>query len=224
MKNAANKTSLRSAAVIAGFGLLIMAIAAPFAEMYVFPKLVVPNNAIETTNNIIANEPLFIAAIFCYLITFICDIIVAWALYILLMPVNEKLSLLTAWFRLIYAVIAIVALLNLVSVYNLTAYKQNQLYDQVISYLNCFRNYFSFALIFFSIHLLLLGYLVFKSKYIHKIFGVLLFISGLGYLLTSLKPFLLKNINLDFALFTFFGELIFMIWLIIKGSRIQEPI
>jgi len=50
----------------------------------------------------------------------------------------------------------------------------------------------------------------------------LLIIAGLGYLLTSLKPFLFPDINLDFAAYTFYGELIFMLWLLIKGPRIKE--
>ncbi|WP_374756152.1 DUF4386 family protein [Larkinella rosea] len=36
----------------------------------------------ETVQNIIANQTLFRTGIFCYLITFLCDIVAAWALYI----------------------------------------------------------------------------------------------------------------------------------------------
>jgi len=50
----------------------------------------------------------------------------------------------------------------------------------------------------------------------------LLIIAGLGYVLTTLKPYLFPDINLDFAEYTFYGELIFMLWLLIKGSRIKE--
>ncbi|MBD0331300.1 MAG: DUF4386 domain-containing protein, partial [Chitinophagaceae bacterium] len=84
--NLTNKTSLRTAALITGIGLFIMVIAAPFSELFVYPKLVVPGNAAETVKNIIANKTLFISAIFGYLVTFICDVVVAWALYVLLKP------------------------------------------------------------------------------------------------------------------------------------------
>jgi len=226
MTNSKNKVSLRRAALIAGLGLFIMVIAAPFAELYVYPKLIVAGNAAETAKNIIANKALFISCIFGYLVTFICDVLVAWALYVLLKPVNENLSLLTAWFRLVYAVIALVALLNLVNVLQLlntsdyvTAFQSNQ----VMISLNAFRHDWYFGLLFFSIHLGLLGYLVFRSEYIPKILGVLLIIAGLGYLVTTLKPYLFPNLNLDTARFTFYGELIFMLWLLIKGTRIKEP-
>src|SRR5215212_10332735 len=92
MKNRANQISLRSAALLAGIGLLIMAIAAPFAELYVYPKLIVPGNAAETVQNIMANRVLFTAGMFGYLIAFLCDVLVAWALYLLLKPVNENVS------------------------------------------------------------------------------------------------------------------------------------
>ena len=229
MVDSANKTSLRTAALIAGIGLLIMVVAAPFAELFVFPKLVVPGNAAETTQNIIANKTLFTSAIFGYLITFICDLIVAWALYVLLKPVNEELSLLTAWFRWVYTVIALDALLNLVTVLRilnasdiLTGSQLDQFSAQVMLSIQAFRSHWYFGLIFFGIHLGLLGYLAIRSKYIPSILGVLLIIAGSGYLLTNLKPFLFPTINLDFAEYTFYGELIFMLWLLIKGPRIQE--
>jgi hypothetical protein len=156
-------------------------------------------------------------------------VVVAWALYVLLRPAGKHLSLLTAWFRLVYAVIALVALLNLVNVLRLlntsnylTAFGPNQLNAQVMISLNAFRYEWYFGLLFFGIHLGLLGYLVFKSGYIPRIMGVLLIIAGLGYLITTLKPYLFPNFNLDIARFTFYGELIFMLWLLIRGSRIKE--
>jgi len=227
--NRTHKTSLGSAALIAGIGLLIMVIAAPFAEIFVYPKLVVPGNAAETVRNIMANMTLFTSAIFGYLITFICDLLVAWALYVLLKPVNKNLSLITAGFRWVYTGIALVALLNLVTVLRLlntsdtlSLLQPDQLHTQVMLSLSAFRTQWHFGLLFFGIHLGLLGYLVFRSKYIPRILGVLLIIAGLGYLLTSLKPFLFPDINLDFAEYTFYGELIFMLWLLIKGPRIKE--
>lgn len=224
-----NKSSLRTAARIAGIGLLIMAISAPFAELYAYPQLVIPGNAAETVQNILANQNLFRSAILGYLIAFLCDVIVAWALYVLLKPTNENLSLLTAWFRLVYTVIALAALLNLITVLRLidtsslsTLFPSDQLQAQVILSLNAFKSQWYFGLLFFGIHLGLLGYLVFRSTYVPKILGWLLIITGMGYLLTTLKPFLFPEINLDFAEYTFYGELIFMLWLLIKGPGIKD--
>ena len=225
-----NKIPLHTAAVIAGISLLAMVIAAPFAELYVLPKLIVSSNAAETAKNLVANKTLFVSGIFGYLITFICDIVVAWALYILLKPTSPDLSLLTALFRWIYTGIALVSLLNLVNVFwllknpdSLPGFTSDQLHVQMMLLIKAFRSGFRFGIILFAIHLLLLGYLIFKSNYIPRILGVLLVITGLGYLLTSTEPYLFPNVNVDFAQFTFYGELIFMLWLIIRGSRIKEP-
>ncbi|MFD2937379.1 DUF4386 domain-containing protein [Spirosoma flavum] len=219
---------LATVALIAGSSLLIMVMAAPFAELFVFPKLVVAQNPAQTAKNIIANQPLFVAGIGAYLITFIGDLIVTWALYLLLKPVHENLSLLAAWFRLIFAVIALVALLNLLTVFRLlmtTDYsavlEPKQLHTQATLCLNAFRSGFHFGIIFFAIHLVLVGYLVIKASYIPNSVGILLIITGLGYVLTSLKPYLFPTTNLNFVQYTYYGELIFMGWLLIKGSRLR---
>lgn len=221
--------SLNNAALIAGLTLLGLAIVAPFAELYALPKLIVSFKATETAQNIIANKPLFVAAILAYLLAFILDLILTWALYIFLKPVNEDLSLLTAWFRLVYTILSLVALNNLITGFRLlttpeylTIFQPEQLNAHAMIFFKAFRNHWYFGLVFFALHLFLLGYLVIKSDYIPKIIGILLIITGAGYLLNTLKPYLFPSLNTDFAHYTFFGELIFMGWLLIKGSRLKE--
>jgi hypothetical protein len=223
-------TTLPQAALIAGVGLLVMTVTAPVAEFYVYPKLIVPGSIDQTSRNIQANQGLFLAGVLCYLIAFICDVLVAWALYVFLRPVNTSVSLLTAWFRLVYTVIALFALLNLVTVLRLlntpnylTLVGSDQLYAQVRLLLDSFRDQWGIGFVFFGIHLGTLGYLVYRSGYIPKILGILLTIAGLGYLIDNLSPYLLPNADLRFLMITFFGELIFMLWLLIRGSKIEDP-
>ena len=75
----------------------------------------------------------------------------------------------------------------------------------------------------FGVHLVLLGGLVYQAGYIPRLLGVALAITGLGYLLTSLRPFVAPTLQVDFALYTFYGELFFMGWLLVRGQRIAEP-
>ena len=84
MSNRTAEISQRHAALIAGFGLLIMTIFYVFADIFVFQNLIVPGDGTTTANNIMANELLFRTGICCILIVLICDVIVAWALYIFL--------------------------------------------------------------------------------------------------------------------------------------------
>ena len=140
------QTSIKTAALISGFCLLIMVIAAPVAEMYAYPKLIVRGSIAETINNLSMQKSLFTTCILAYLLTFILDIVVSWSLYLLLKPVNADVSLLAALFRVVYTVVAIAALLNLVSVYRIvyssTAFslEPENIRLQVAQYLNAFKS------------------------------------------------------------------------------------
>lgn len=218
--------SMRKSAIVAGLGLLLMAILAPIANFGVFGALIVPGDATSTANNIMASAGLFRIGIFVFLIVAILDVVVAWALYILLKPVSKSLSLLAAWFRVVYAAILAVALSNLLIVLQLLngdgylrAFETNQLYAQVMLFLNTFTDGWDLGLVIFGLHLLVLGYLVFKSGYIPKILGILVIVAGLGYLIDNLGKLLSPNYNLTIAMFTFIGEVLLIFWLLWKGIK-----
>ena len=221
--------TLRQAALVAGFAYLLSPVTT--AEFSIMPKLVIQGNIEQTVQNLSAHHGQFVAAILCYFITFLEDIVIAWALYYLLAPVNKSMSLLTAWFRLVYTAIVLVGWLNLVSVYHLlntpdyvTLFGKSPLHAQVQLLLRSFRDDWSVSLIIFGIHLVLLGYLIYRSGYIHWIIGILLIVDGLGWITDSLQPFLYPNAHLGFLFITFFGELVFMLWLLIMGWRLKVPI
>ncbi|WP_339666151.1 DUF4386 domain-containing protein [Maribacter arcticus] len=215
--------SLSRTAQIAGLGLLIMALTVPFAEFYIFPKLIGENPA-ETTKNIVTNKILFTSGIFLHFITLLCDIIVAWALYLFFKPVHKGLSLLAAWFRLTYTAMYLVALSNLMKTLNLInqpkLLENCQQLDTVVFFINSFKLEWSFGLIIFGSYLLLLGYLIYRSAYVPKVIGVLVLLAGLGYVVHTLGIFFSPETNLDLLFITFFGELIFMVWLLVRGSKI----
>lgn len=78
------------------------------------------------------------------------------------------------------------------------------------------------GLVFFAFHLLILGYLVFRSGYIPTVFGVLVFISGLGYLVDSVGTLLFPQLAGVFEVIGFttvIGGVPLMFWLLIKGVR-----
>ena len=220
--------TLRRAALIAGIGYLLMPVS--YAEFFVFPKLLIPGDIEQTALNIVAHGRLFGVAILCNLVTLILDVVIAWALYVLLVPVNRSLSLLTAWFRLVYTAVAFVALFHLVTVYRLlttpvylTLFGSGPLHALAQLQLNSFRYDWSMSLVIFAIHLILLGYLIFRSGYIPKILGILLVLDGVAWVITSLEPYLYPNAHLEFLFTASFVELLLPLWLVIRGWRIQEP-
>lgn len=220
--------SLRTAAIVAGVTYLLNPVS--YAEFYIYPKLIIPGHIEQTVLNIGAHTGLFAGAILCYLASFTGDVILAWSLYVLLAPVNKALSLLAAVFQWVYAGIAIGAVVNLVTVYHLvnmrdylTAFGSGPLDAQVLLLLHAFRYGWQIGLVLFGIHLVLVGCLIVRSRYIPWIVGVLLIINGLGWMLDSLGPYVLPNANLEFTFYSFFGEIVFMLWLLIRGWKVRPP-
>ncbi|MGM0877447.1 MAG: DUF4386 domain-containing protein [Bacillota bacterium] len=220
----------------AGFGLLLMFILAIFANFFVLESLIIPGDAATTANNIIANELLFRGGISSFIIVIILDVLVAWALYILLKPVNKNLALLAAWFRLIYTAIFGVALYKFLSVLQLlsgadylTVFETDQLHAQVMLFINAFNNGWLIALVFFGFHLFVVGYLIFKSGFMPRILGILLIMASMGYLIDSFAKLLLSNYTdyetiflLIVAVPGVIGELSLALWLLLKGNKIPE--
>lgn len=218
--------SIRKSAIVAGLGLLLMAILAPIANFGVLEKLIIPGDATTTANNIMASPELFRIGIFVFLIVAILDVVVAWALYILLKPVNKSLTLLAAWFRVVYAAIFVSALSHLLIVLQLLngseflkVFETNQLHAQVMLSLTAFTDGWNIGLALFGLHLLVLGYLVFKSGYIPKILGILVIIAGLGYTIDNFGKILSTNYNVSLTTFTFIGEVLLIFWLLWRGIK-----
>jgi Domain of unknown function (DUF4386) len=233
MVKPSTRTPLRTAALITGLSMLILGIGAPIGEFYILPKLLAPGNIIQTAKNILSNQNLFRISVVGYLINFIGDVVIAWGLYMLLRPVNEYLSILMSSLRVVFAVVALAALLNLITVLQLldaspykTFFELNQFYAQMDLAFNGFRNGWTFALAIFGIHLVLLGYLVFGSNYIPKFIGVWLMVGGIGWFVNSIQPFLFPAFKINFTIIsiTGAGELVFLLWLLIKGARLKEPV
>lgn len=224
----ANGLPLRAAAVIIGLAYLLNPVS--YAEFTLYPKLVIPGHVDQTVANISAHPGLFATMLVFYLINFIQDIIIAWALYYLLAPVNRAVSALASLFQLVYAAIAFVGVFNLATVFHMVTdpeylklFGAPALHAQVNLLLHTFRAYYSLSLVLFGIHLILVGVLVARSRYIPWLLGAVLVIDGAGWIVTELQPYLYPHVNVDFLFVTFFGELLFMLWLLIMGWRIREP-
>lgn len=230
MTNRITELSQHQAAIVAGIGLLLMALIAPFAEFSVRQSLIVPGDAATTATNLMANEFLARISICIYLIVAILDVVVAWALYVFLKPVHKSLSLLAAWFRVVYAAVLAIVLVNFVMALHLLSgadylavFETDQLYAQMMFLLNAFGDGWNMGLAIFGLHLLVLGYLVFKlSGAMPKILGILVMIAGLGYLIDGFGKLLLPNYHANIALFTFIGEVLLIFWLFFKGARLSK--
>jgi Domain of unknown function (DUF4386) len=228
--------SQRQAARIAGFAYVVIIVLAFFANFFVVERLVEPGAAAATVSNIAGSEGLFRSGVAALMAVFVSDAVVAWALYIFFRRVSGDVSLLTAWFRLLYTAISAIALLNLLVAALLvgqadyaTALGAGQRDAQVMLFLDAYDYGWAIGLVCFGIHLVLLGFMVVRSDYVPSILGVLLAVAGLGYLVDSLARFVLPNYE-DYAnLFLVLvavpaipAEFSFTGWLLLRGGRAPD--
>ncbi|MCR8642905.1 DUF4386 domain-containing protein [Paenibacillus sp. N1-5-1-14] len=221
----------RKAAFIAGISLIIMTIASFVAYGYIHASLIVKGDASTTFHNILASSSLFKAEIFGWLVIFLCDIIVAWAFYIFLKPINKELSLLGAWFRLMYTAILGTVLFHLLEVMLLieradALTESIQLQDQVLHQVEAFERIWSMGLIVFGLHLLIVGYIAIRTRTIPRIISILLLLAGAGYMIVHLSSTFIPQyegvislINYIFMAPMIAGELGLGLWMLVKGGK-----
>jgi hypothetical protein len=73
----------------------------------------------------------------------------------------------------------------------------------------------------FGAHLLLIGYLAYRSGYVPRIVGALLLIAGLGYATDSLGAVLSADSWNAVSSFTFLREFLLALWLVIRARHIS---
>lgn len=225
--------SPKKIARFAGVLYLIIFIASPLAFIVGKGGLLVPGDATATAENIMASESLFRIGIASETVVFLVEIIMAAIFYVLLKPVSPMLSLAAAFSRLAEAVVQAVNLLPSILVFllvsgsgYLTVFEPEQRDALVMLSLNLYDYMTLVWGFFFGLHLLLLGYLVYKSAYFPPILGVLLALASLGYILQSYGAFLVPQYDavLDTVVLVLAvpGELAFTLWLLIKGVKEQQ--
>jgi Domain of unknown function (DUF4386) len=215
----------RKIALTAGLGLLVMAVLAPLAHFGVLQDLIVPTDAAATVANLTASEGLFRLAIAALLVVTFLDILVAWALYLLMKPVNETLALLVGWLRLAAPAVFAMALAKLLDVAQLvggatdSVLQSDQLGAQAMASIASFDNGWDISLAIFGLHLLGLGFLLFKSADFPRFLGILVVVAGGGYLADSFTRILVPDFEFTFSLFTFVGEALLIFWLLWRAIK-----
>jgi Domain of unknown function (DUF4386) len=212
-------------------GLLYLLVSIPgfFALIYVPSKLIVHGNATATASNIAASETLFRVGIACNIASQILFMWVALALYDLLKGVNQRQA--SIMFGLIVVSIPI-ALLNelnslaaLILVHGadfLSPFDKPQRDALAMLFLNLHNQGFVVAEIFWGLWLFPLGLLVYRSGFLPRILGILLMMNCVTYVVNSFTSLLLPqyaDIVSQWMKPFGFGELIFMLWLLIMGTK-----
>jgi len=193
---------------------------------------IVAGDAARTASNIMDREILFRAGVGGWLIVAVLDVVVALALYVVLKPVSRPLSMLAAWFRLVYAAIFVTSIANLLLAVQLlsdatyASLGTAQLNTQAMLALDAFKNGWALGLVLFGVSLGLLGYLVYVSGYIPKLLGILLLVAAVGYIVANLGKVLVPTLGgtLDAIAAgpAAIGELAFAVWLLVRAGRLPD--
>ncbi len=226
--------SIKNTARLAGFLLLLIAVLAPFSILYLPSTLIVPGDAATTASNVMASDGLFRLGIVVDSVVILLEIIVIAILYVLLRPVNRTLALVAAFARLAMTTVMAVNLFNSLGVLlllsdaeYLTVFEPDQLDALMLLFLNLHESGIYIWQVFLGLHLIALGYLVFKSGYFPRILGILLMAACLGYLMDSLGILLpsseaISIVSSVFLVATVIGEVSFTFWLLIKGVNVER--
>jgi len=187
--------------------------------------IVNPGDINATISNILSHGLIFRFSFVISLVRFIIFILLVLALYKIFRPVNQDLSLVMVIIALIAIIVGVVILLFqyaapllLTSSYYSTNFPTNQWQAQIGFFLNL-QKFGDKACQIFSIWLLPLGYLIYKSGLAPKILGVLMVIAGLGYVSDFLIFTLIPKLQIQIAGVAFLAELPFALWLLIKRLK-----
>jgi Domain of unknown function (DUF4386) len=232
-QGASRMKSVQITARIAAVLYLVIAVAAGIAHGYVPATLLVAGDAATTAHNIAASEGLLrMGGIGSEVLVLLCEIVVTVLLYVLLKPVNKTLSLLAAVARLAMTIIHGLNLLNYFFVLQLlggasylAVFSADQLQALALLFLNAHHYGFALGIAFFTLHVFVLGTLIFQSGLFPKVLGVLFIVAALGYLIDSVGQLLIANYGATPAFIAIpivIAEIAFPLWLLIKGVNTAQ--
>jgi len=145
------------------------------------------------------------------------------ALHKLFAPVNRDIAVAMVAFVLISNAVIMVSLVAGYSAPMLLTssdYSASSTHEQWLAQVQFFINlqvHGDRATQVFSLWVILLGFLMFKSGYVPRLLGILMMVAGAGYVADFLVFFLLPQADVQIAGFAFLAEAAFPFWLLVKG-------
>jgi hypothetical protein len=222
----------RTAAKVVGSLYLFLMVTGVFAEFYARGSLIVPGDAVQTATNIVASERLFRIGTVSNLITFVGDVILVWALYVVLKPVNRSVALLAAFLRVAECSILAIIILNdfvalrfLSGASYLRAFDAQQLQALARVFISVQADGYRIGIVFFGLGSAVFSYLWLRSRYIPRGFAAWGIFSSLLVAIVNLAIMVFPNVApvVTPAYFVpiMFFEIALGLWLLVKG--IQAP-
>lgn len=211
----------------AGFAMLLSVIFGVIGELYIPGRILVAGNAAATAANIVNHPTLFRLGFAAYMVEGICDIALCVFFYVLLKPVNRNLALLSAFF----GIAAMVTFALAESAYfassiivressGMAAFTTDQRNALALLSLRVSAMIAGLFLAMYGIATMLRGYLIMRSGYFPKVFGVLFIIGGAGFFLRTWTYILAPRYGSNLMLLPMAAAGVpFMLWLLIRGVK-----
>jgi hypothetical protein len=224
----------KKTARIAGLLYLIVVLAGFFNLIYVPSQLIVWTDADATFQNVVNSETLLRFGIVAGIICYTAFLFLPLVLYKLLGHINKTYAVAMVALALVSVPISLYNLINKINVLTLIgkeeylkAFDPEQLKAQVLLSLNFYENGITIASFFWGLWLFPFGYLVFKSGLIPKIFGILLMLGCMGYMINFFGGFLIPNYNAlgisgYVSMPSGLGEIGTCLWLVTVGVRTKS--
>ncbi len=222
----------KSIAHLAGLYYVLLIITGIFSLIYVPSQLIVSSDAVATVANLKASEFLFRLGIVAGLACQVLYVLLPLTLYKLLKSVNEQKARLMAILALVSVPVSLIAYTYKFNVLTLlgnadylTAINATQLQTEIMLQLASFNNAIHVASIFWGLWLLPFGYLVYKSRFLPKFFGIFLMMGCMGYLIDFIASTLWPNEYRASGLSSYIGmpsaigEIGIGFWLLIMGAK-----
>ena len=218
---------------LAGLLYVVSSIFGIFGLLYVPGKLIVHGNATATASNIAAHETLFRLGIGADLVGQALFIFVALALYDLLKGVNQRHALLMLVLILTSIPIAFLNEVNSIGALvmaqgadSFSVFNKAERDALVRLFLNLRGGGFEIVGIFWGLWLFPLGMLVYRSGFLPRFLGVMLMAGTFAYLANSFTALTLPQYAGAVSRWADpvqAVEIIFMLWLLIVGTKAKTP-
>ena len=216
--------SPKSLARLAGLYQALEGSTATFGQVQVIGQLFVVGNAAASAANILGHERLFWLGFASSLVGVMFHLAWGVLMYFLLKPAGRRMAafalaviLVGCAIQVVTAVLYLAPLLVLKSGVVLSAFNNPQL--QALAYVFLRLNAYAFNtyLVFFGLWCALTGLLISKSTFMPRILGVLLIISGIGWMIYVVPPLAMRLFIPYIAGASAIGELPLLLWLLVRG-------
>jgi len=215
---------------VAGFIYLTAMALGIFSQVFILGHIVVPGEAALTARNILASEGLFRWGIVIDVVTFASDVVIGWAFYELLKPVDKSLALLGAFFRMADGAVlavttfsALITLRLLSGVDYLHSFEAGQLQALARLFVGARGLGFDVGFVFLGLGSSIFAYLLFQSRYVPQLlagWGVFSSLAlALGSLAVILSPWFAAHAAMTYMVPMFFYEVPLGLWFLIRGVR-----